>query len=197
MEIIDNRNEQQRMISEATYYFNKNGLTCNFEKFFNSDAVKKVLQEVYVRFTADAEKIVSNLPGPAQKRGNQIFATIPEKEASYVEDVKNSFLCTIANLLNDIDYFVTVNNAIIDEFNVAFDTDPDGKMLKALYRIADELAKILLDEFLAIVNLPSGLPDEVAQVLFAISGGTPMMSLAEIEEYMAENPSADGKGETK
>lgn len=77
MQIIDNRNEQLEMIAEATYYFDKNGLTCNFKRFFNSDAVKKVIQEVYARFTADAEKIVSNLPGPAQKRGKQIFATIP------------------------------------------------------------------------------------------------------------------------
>lgn len=108
-----------------------------------------------------------------------------------MEDVRNSFLCTIANLLNAMNDFVTVDYAIIDEFNIAFDSDPEGKMLKALHQTADGLAEILLDDFLAAVNLPSGVPDEVAQVLLAISGGKPMVSFAEVEEYMAENPSGD------
>ena len=119
MEIIANRNDQLKMVAEATVYFKEHGLAYNFEAFFTRDAVKRTLHEIFEVFTTDAEKIVSNLPGPAKKRGSRIFATISEKEDDYLTDVKDSFLCTIFNLLNWMEDFVDVDDVIIQKFNQA------------------------------------------------------------------------------
>lgn len=190
MEINTDRNEQLKKVAEATVYFKEHGLTYNFEAFFTRDAVKRTLHEIYVVFTADAEKIVSNLPGPAKKRGNRIFATISEREHDYVMDVKDSFLCTIFNLLNWMKDFVDVDDVIIQKFNQALVAEPEGKMLDTLHEIANELAGILLEEFQAAVSLPSGLPPEVANVLLSISNGKPMVTMQEIEDFRRENLSA-------
>ncbi len=193
MEIIADRTEQLKRVAKATVYFKEHGLSYNFEAFFTRDAVKRTLHEIYEVFTVDAEKIVSNLPGPAKKRGNRIFATISEREHDYATDVKDSFLCTIFNFLDEMNDFVDVDDVIIQKFNQALVANPEGKMLEALHDIANELATILLEEFQAAVLLPPGLPDEVANVLLSISGGKPVVSLAEIEAYEKENPSDDGE----
>lgn len=190
MDMNNTRDEQQKMLEEAKAYFDKLGLTHKVELFFSSHDVNLALHEAYGIFKAKAKIIVSNLPGPAKKRGSRIFATISERKDDYVMDVKDSFLCTIFNFLNWMEDFIDVDDVIISKFNQALVAEPEGKMLETLHEIANELAGILLEEFQAAVNLPTGLSPEVAQVLLSISNGKPMVTMQEIEDFRRENPSA-------
>lgn len=194
MEVINNRDHQLKMIAECKAYFEEVGLTDSFKAFFHSNAVKNVLREAYTSFRTKAKEIVLNLPSPAQKRGNKIFIELTDREDIYVEDVKNSFLCTVAHLLQSINYFVLVDDAIVGKFNQAFVSDSEGKMLAVASEIADGLAELLLNEFQCEVNLPAGIPDELAGILLSIGGGNPMVSFQEIEDFMKENPSDDEDG---
>ena len=183
MAIIDDRNEQLKMVANATVYFKELGLTYNFEAFFTRDAVKRTLHEIYEVFTADAEKIVSNLPGPAQKRGNQIFMEFINKEDYYMDDVKNSLLCTVTDLLQDINGLILVDCSIIDKFNQAFAIDPEGKVLSRVSNLANDVARNMLQKFQSLVNRPIEFPDELADVLLSNNGGKPIVTLQEIKNY--------------
>lgn len=157
MIIIINRDEElNAVVAEAAYFFDKNGLTFNFNHFFNSDAVKVLLRSAYKDFTAKAEKIVANLPEPAQKKGRELLATTHYKEEPYLENVKNSFLCTVNYLFKSLEDFISIDDAITNKFNLTLADDYEGKMLEAISQIAYFLTETLIKEFLDAVSIPKG-----------------------------------------
>lgn len=193
MEKNNTRNEQMKMLEEDKAYFDKLGLISGVELFFSSDAVKNVLHEAYASFKDEAKKIVANLPGPAQKRGNEFFEEITGYEHDFMEDVKDSFICTVTARIQSVNDLVIIDDFVADKLHHSFINDSAGKLLAVVSKIANGLKEFMLEKFEYEVNIPSGIPNEIAQILFAISGGNPVISAAEIEVYMAENPSDDGE----
>lgn len=189
MDMNNTRDEQQKMLEEAKAYFDKLGLTHKVELFFSSHDVNLALHEAYGIFKAKAKIIVSNLPGPAQKRSYEFFEEITQHEDGFFEDVKDSFICTVTARIQAVNDLVSIDNVIADKLHSTFINDPNRKLLNVVLEIADGLKEIMLEKFEHEVSIPLGIPDEVAEVLFAISRGRPVVSLAEIEDFRIENPS--------
>ena len=186
MEIVNSRDEQMKLLKDAEAYFDKLGLTLRLDVFFSSEAVQLVLHEAYSSFQSEAEQIVLSLPLMAQKRGKEIFKDATGHEDVFIQDVKNSFICTITARIMSVNDLVVIDDIIGDRLHHSFIKDFDKKMLRLVFEIANGLKEIMLDNFKYEVSIPAGVPDEVGRVLFDISGGRPMMSLAEVEAYRAE-----------
>lgn len=195
MEIVNSRDEQMKLLTDANAYFDKLGLTLRLNVFFSSEAVQLILHEAYSSFKTEAEQIVSNLPLVAQKRGKEIFKDATSREDVFIEDAKNSFICTITARIMSVNDLVVIDDIIGDRLHHAFIKDFDKKLLRFVFEIANGLKEVMLDNFKYEVSIPAGVPDEIGKVLFSISGGRPMMSLAEIEAYRDENPSDTVKSE--
>lgn len=195
MEIVNSRDEQMKLLTDANAYFDKLGLTLRLNVFFSSEAVQLILHEAYSSFKTEAEQIVSNLPLVAQKRGKEIFKDATGHEDVFIEDAKNSFICTITARIISVNDLVVIDDIIGDRLHHAFINDFDKKLLRFVFEIANGLKDVMLDNFKYEVSIPAGVPDEIGKVLFSISGGRPMMSLAEIEAYRDENPSDSVKSE--
>lgn len=194
------RNQQEQMINEAKAYFDACGMSETLEAFFTKPSVKELVHTKYAEFENDVNGIANDidqgdLPEPIIQRVRAMVEAITGEEASYLENVKCSMLCSLHNLFQVMETFVTIDEVVTEPFKEAFGCDDNEKVMKILGEIADGVIGKMMDKCIKMLCIPAGLPEELIDIMMLISGGMPMMNLSEMEKMFGDHEEDDDDDE--
>ena len=169
------------LIEKAESYFDEHNLTLQLEELLATPLVKKIIHEKYTEFETEVKEVVDeflkcDFPKPITERAQQVYKAVINKEESYADDVRLSVLCSVYSVLEGIERFVRVDDAIENTFREGF-TEKNEKIIEAIRRICQGIKVKMLDKVVKVISVPFGVPEELMEVLLQISGGMPMMNM--------------------
>lgn len=183
------RKQQEQLVNEAKAYFDARGLSTSLDAFFVREDIKLLIHEKYAAFVENINEIVSEaetaeLPEVILERTRSVAEAITEEdgEGKYADDVKLSVMCSMYNLLQGLEAFINVDDAIIAPFKAAFENAGDGtKFMESFNEICDGVISKMIEKTVKLICVPRGLPEDIMDILMMIGGGMPMMNLEEME----------------
>ena len=190
------RNQQEQLVEKAKAYFDAHGLSTSLEAFFAKEEVKLLIHEKYASFEDSVNEIVtetddSELPEFIIERARSAAETIKGNEDKYADNVKLSVLCSMYNLFEGIESFVTVDDTIAASFKVMFTGNDNAKFMETFNQICDGVISKMTEKLVKLICVPQGLPDEIIDILMMIGGGMPMMNLEEMESMFGSHDGED------
>ena len=155
--------------------------------------------EKYAAFVENVNEIVSEaeaaeLPEVILERTRSVAEAITEEdgEGKYADDVKLSVMCSMYNLLQGLEAFINVDDAIIAPFKAAFENAGDGtKFMESFNEICDGVISKMIEKTVKLICVPRGLPEDIMDILMMIGGGMPMMNLEEMESMFGHGGDDD------
>ena len=104
-------------------------------------------------------------------------------------------MCSMYNLLQGLEAFINVDDAIIAPFKVAFENAVDGtKFMESFNEICDGVIGKMIEKTVKLICVPRGLPEDIMDILMMIGGGMPMMNLEEMESMFGHGDDDDESG---
>lgn len=193
------RKQQEQLVNEAKAYFDARGLSTSLDVFFAREDIKLLIHEKYAAFVENVNEIVSEaeaaeLPEVILERTRSVAEAITEEdgEGKYADDVKLSVMCSMYNLLQGLEAFINVDDAIIAPFKVAFENAGDGtKFMESFNEICDGVISKMIEKTVKLICVPRGLPEDIMDILMMIGGGMPMMNLEEMESMFGRGGDDD------
>ena len=100
------------------------------------------------------------------------------------------------NLLEGLEAFIKVDDAVITPFKAAFENDGEGtKLMESFNEICDGVISKMIEKVVKLICVPRGLPEDIMDILMMIGGGMPMMNLEEMESMFGGHDDDDDEGD--
>ena len=141
------RNKGLKIIEEANAYFEKYDLNEEFELFFNSEKVKKAIQNAFALYLSKINVLVNSLPDSVGKKSKKLIEHEKMQEDALSGCTRDSLRCNISAAIQVIEDFSEDHEAIKNIFLNSFSEKSDGKMFKELELIISTLTDKMLMTF--------------------------------------------------
>lgn len=198
------RKQQEQLVNEAKAYFDARGLSTSLDAFFVREDIKLLIHEKYAAFVENVKEITSEaeaaeLPEVILERTRDVAEAITgeeDGESKYTDDVKLSVMCSMYNLLQGLEAFIKVDDAVITPFKAAFENGGEGtKLMESFNEICDGVISKMIEKVVKLICVPRGLPEDIMDILMMIGGGMPMMNLEEMESMFGGHDDDDDEGD--